>query len=75
MKNSSLTPKQKAKVKYDDVARAGRVTRTAVGGAVAIATKQRHSSVLSHLRRFVVHTRIRTIAGWNVNSCPLLRSL
>lgn len=35
MKNSSLTPKQKAKVKYDDVARAGRVTRTAVGGAVA----------------------------------------
>lgn len=35
MKNRSLKPKQVAQIKSDDVVRAGRVTRTAVGGAVA----------------------------------------
>jgi hypothetical protein len=34
MKNRSLRPKQVAQIKSDDVRRAGRVTRTAVGGAV-----------------------------------------
>ena len=34
MKNRSLRPKQVAQIKTDDVKRAGRVTRTAVGGAL-----------------------------------------